>query len=170
VDVGTLSLGGSSYVQGTGGFTVKLGGTNVGQFGQLQCGSASLGGPLNVSLSGNFAPVRGDQFQILSSSGLSGTFSALNVPQGITVLYTNNSVLLVVTSSALKMVNPAITNGNFGFSFETVSGQSYTVQRNDDLATTNWVFYTNLTGNGSLMQVVSPVSNVAHRFFRTRQP
>ena len=52
----------------------------------------------------------------------------------------------------------------------TVSNQSYTVQRDDDLSTTNWVFYTNFTGNGSLMQVLAPVTNVTHRFFRVRQP
>ena len=52
----------------------------------------------------------------------------------------------------------------------TVSNQSYTVQRNDDLNTTNWVFYTNLSGNGSLMQVLAPVTNVPQRFFRVRQP
>jgi len=171
VDTGAISLGGNNYVQGTGGFTVKLSGTNAGQFGQLQCNNATLSGPLNVMINSGFAPAVGNQFQILSSSGLSGTFSALNVPKGLSVLYTNNSVFLVVTSAVpAQIVKPALSNGNLVFSFETVSGQSYTIQRNDDLATTNWVFYTNLSGNGSLMQVVLPVKNNAHRFFRARQP
>ena len=127
---------------------------------------------MNVRLTGSFKPALGDQFTILTSSGLSGTFSALSVPQGISVLYTNNNVVLVATSAGAgpKIVNSSLSNGNFGFSFETVNGQSYTVQLNDDLGTTNWVFYTNLTGNGSLMQVVSPTTNVPHRVFRTRQP
>ena len=59
---------------------------------------------------------------------------------------------------------------NLVFSFETVSGQSYTIQRNDDLTTTNWVLYTSFTGNGSLMEIVAPITNTAHRFFRVKQP
>jgi hypothetical protein len=51
-----------------------------------------------------------------------------------------------------------------------VSNQSYTVQHNGDLATTNWVSDTNFTGNGSLMQLVAPVTNAPQRFFRVRQP
>jgi hypothetical protein len=64
--------------------------------------------------------------------------------------------------------HPAGTGFNFGF--QSVSNQSYTIQRNDDLATANWIFYTNFTGNGSLMQLVTPVTNVPQRFFRVRQP
>ena len=42
-----------------------------------------------------------------------------------------------------------LTNGtSFAFGFPTVSGQNCTVQENTNLATTNWVFYTNFTGDG----------------------
>lgn len=175
VDTGTIALTGGfpdNYVQGSGAFTVNLGGTNSGQFGQLQCNNATLSGPLNVRLTGSFTPAPGDQFMILTSSSLSGTFSALNVPQGTSVIYTNNNVVLVSTGSGAgpKIVNPVLSNGNLVFSFATLNGQSYTIQRNDDLATTNWFFYTNLNGNGSLMQVVSPVNKVPQRFFRLKQP
>ena len=64
--------------------------------------------------------------------------------------------------------HPAGTGFNFGL--QSVSNQSYTIQRNDDLATANWIFYTNFTGNGSLMQVLTPVTNAPHRFFRVREP
>jgi hypothetical protein len=171
IDSGAISLGNSDYLQGNGKFTVKLSGTNSGQFGQLQCNNATLSGPLNVSLNKSFAPARGSQFQVITSSSLTGTFNALNVPQGMSVLYTNNNVMLVVTSAPpLQITNPTISHGNLIFSFETENGQSYTIQRNDDPATTNWVFYTNLNGNGSLMQVVSPLTNAPHRFFRSKQP
>ena len=56
------------------------------------------------------------------------------------------------------------------FSFPTVNSQSYTVQQNTNLAGTNWTYYTNLTGNGSLMQVVTPVTNVPMHFFRVWEP
>jgi pimeloyl-ACP methyl ester carboxylesterase len=60
--------------------------------------------------------------------------------------------------------------GNFAFSFDTLSNQSYTVQANANLAMTNWVFFTNMNGNGSLMQVVVPSQSYSQRFFRVRQP
>ena len=171
VDSGQLSLNGHSYAQGSGSFIVTLGGTNAGQSGQLLCGAATLGGPLQVKLASGYLPALGDQFQILSSSSRSGTFTALNVPGGISVTYSNNGVFLVVTGTVpAQIVNPMLSGTNFAFSFGTVSNQSYTVQRNDDLATTNWVFYTNFTGNGSLMQVLAPVTNTPQRFFRVKCP
>jgi hypothetical protein len=51
-----------------------------------------------------------------------------------------------------------------------VNNQSYTIQHDDYLAATNWVFYTNFTGNGSLMQVVASVTNAPMRFFRVKCP
>jgi hypothetical protein len=170
VDSGTLNIG--SYVQGGGAFTVMLGGRGAGQTGRLSVnGGASLNGPLNVQLANGFAPAPGEQFQILSSGGLGGAFSTLNVPAGIAVTYSNNSVFLVVTGTVpAQIVGPALDDSNFTFSFGTVSNQSYTVQRNDNLNTADWTFYTNLTGNGSLMQVFAPVTNVPQSFFRVRQP
>ena len=170
VDSGQLSLNGQSYAQGSGSFIVTLAGTNAGQSGQLFCGPATLGGPLTVKLAGGYVPALGDRFQILSSGGLGGAFTTLNVPGGIAVTYTNNSVFLTVTGTVTgKLIGPALAGNNFTFSVVTVSNQSYTVQRNDDLKTTNWLFYTNFTGNGSLMQVVAPVTNAPQRFFRPRR-
>ena len=69
-----------------------------------------------------------------------------------------------------KLVGPAVAGNNFTFSVVTVSNQSYTIQRNDDLTTANWIFFTNFTGDGSLLQLVSPVTNAPQRYFRLRQP
>ena len=128
VDSGQISLNGQGYAQGGGSFIVTLGGANSGQSGQLACGSASLGGPLQVKLAGGFAPAIGNQFKILSCSSLSGTFSALNVPGGISVNYSNSGVFLVVTGAMpAQLVSPALSGNNLTFSFATVSNQSYTV-------------------------------------------
>jgi hypothetical protein len=171
VDSGQLSLSGQAYAQGSGSFIVMLGGTNAGQFGQLLCDAATLGGPLQVKLASGYLPALGDQFQILSCSSLAGAFSSTNMPAGISVSYSNNGVYLVVTGTVpAQILNPAVSNGNFTFSLGTVNSQSYTVQHNDDLATTNWVFDTNFTGSGSIMQMVAPVTNAPQRFFRVRQP
>jgi hypothetical protein len=59
---------------------------------------------------------------------------------------------------------------NFTFNFSTVRGQSYTVQQNTNLATTNWIFYTNIIGNGSLYQFQTPVSSNHQQFFRVSAP
>ena len=171
VDCGQLSLNGQAYAQGTGSFTVTLGGTNSGQSGKLACGTATLGGPLQVKLAGGYVPAISNQFQIISCSSRAGAFSSTNVPAGISVTYSNNGVYLVVTRPVLaQILNPVVSGGNLTFSLGTVNNQSYIVQHNDDLATINWVFDTNFTGNGSLMQVVTPVTNVPMRFFRVWEP
>ena len=64
-----------------------------------------------------------------------------------------------------------LTNGQFGFSFQTVAGQSYSVQQTADLAGTNWVTLTNFTGAGILFQFTVPVTNTqSGLFFRVREP
>ena len=64
---------------------------------------------------------------------------------------------------------PQFSGTGFNFGFQSVSNQSYTIQRNDDLTTTNWIIFTNFTGDGSLLQLVSPVTNAPQRFFRPRR-
>jgi hypothetical protein len=63
-----------------------------------------------------------------------------------------------------------MSGGHFIFSFGTTNGLGYTVQQNADLATTNWAYYTNLIGNGSLYQFTTPVTNISQNFFRVSQP
>jgi hypothetical protein len=103
---------------------------------------------------------------------LSGTFSTVNVPTGISVTYTANAVILTVTGPVpVQILSPQLAGTNFVFQFATASGQSYTVQRNDVLSSTNWVFYTNITGSGTLFQFQTPLTAIpAQRFFRVRQP
>ena len=152
--------------------TLSFGINNLTNYGQLLLGGAALGGPLSVNVSGNFAPALGEQFQVVASSGLTGTFGSVNVPTGISVAYSVNGVFLNVTGPvAVQILSPQQFGTNFLFQFPTASGQSYTIQRNDDLATTNWVFYTNVVGDGSAMQVQVPAAATpAKRFFRVREP
>ena len=172
VDSGVLSLGSGSYSQGSGTLTVALGGRGAGQSGKLAVGTtANLAGTLNVTLANGFALATGDRFQILSCATRNGTFSTVNLPPGTALNYSNNAVFLVVTNALPVLItSPALSGTNFALSFDTLNSQSYTIERNDDLGTTNWVFQTNFLGNGSLMQVVVPVTNAAQRFFRVREP
>ena len=143
VDSGVLLLG--SYSQGSGTLTVALGGRGAGQSGKLAVGTtANLAGPLNVTLTNGFALATGDRFQILSCATRSGTFSTVNLPEGTALSYAANGVSLVVTGALPVLItSPALSGTNFTFSFTTLNGQSYTVERNDDVSTTNWVFQTN---------------------------
>ena len=66
---------------------------------------------------------------------------------------------------------PEITNAQFSFSFQTVAGQSYTIQKNSNLASTNWGTLTNFTGVGLPCQFSVPVTNSQPwLFLRVRNP
>ena len=61
---------------------MELGGTTPGSgFDQIQdSGTLSLGGTLQVSLTGGFTPNAGNTFNILDWSTLAGRFSTLQLP------------------------------------------------------------------------------------------
>jgi len=165
--MGTLSLT-DTYTL-TGG-TLKSRLNSLTDFGRLALGgSATLAGPLNVTLSGGFTPAAGNQFQLVSCSGLSGTFSPVNLTTGSFLTYSNNGVFLVWNVPA-QILAPQLSGSDFTFSFATANGQGYTVERNDDLNTTNWVLHTNFIGNGLPAQIFAPVSGVPKRSFRVRSP
>lgn len=167
---GVLSAGNNLAMYG-GAISVVLGGPS--QFSHLAVSNTVYlsDGVLNVNLANGYVPTIGTQFPIVSSAYLIGQFTTLNVPQGISVIYSNNSVFLVVTGTvAAQVESPSASGGNFNFSFGTLEGQSYTVQQNTNLITTNWTFFTNITGNGSLYQFTAPVTNIPRRFFRVSQP
>ncbi|HEY5041281.1 MAG TPA: hypothetical protein VIK53_04705, partial [Verrucomicrobiae bacterium] len=176
-NTGTLDMQ-AGIVSLTGAYNL-LGGTlnfnlnNLTNFARLNLAdSAALDGPLRVSVGGTFAPTNGSLFQIISSSGQSGVFSSVTLPAGISVTYSNSGVFLLVSSAVpVEILAPQLAGSSFSFQFPTASGQSYTVEGNDDLTTTNWVFYTNTIGSGSLYQFQVPVTAAPpHRFFRISEP
>ena len=135
VDSGTLSLAGNPYVQGTGALTIKLGGAEAGESGQLvTSANASLGGPLNVELANHFVPALGSRFLILSCARLTGTFTSASLPPGISVNYLSNGVLLVAIGGSGAKPSAAT---DVSFSFPLANGPSYTIH-----TSTNGVGYT----------------------------
>ncbi len=181
--LGSLRVTGS-YIQTTNGaLDIVLGGTGTDQFGQLNVvvnnnyySSASLAGTLNLSPANSFTPAIGDQFQILSCAKLSGTFTLPpTFPAGIEVTYSNHGVFLTVTGAVIwptppTFRPPVLREGNLNFGFQTISGQSYTLQTNDDLTEAAWGDFISLVGNGSTIEFAVPVTNVPTRLFRLRQP
>jgi hypothetical protein len=67
-------------------------------------------------------------------------------------------------------LSPQRSGNGVAFSFQSVSNQSYTVQQNTNLATANWSYYTNLTGNGLLLQWIAPGFDGPQMFFRVKRP
>jgi Kelch motif/Galactose oxidase, central domain len=173
VQAGIVNLQGANNL--TGG-TLRFGFNDLTNYGRLTLNngnsSVALGGPLKVNVGGTFAPAIGTQFQIVSSFGESGVFSSATLPAGISVNYNNNGAFLLVSGAVpVQILTPQLAGSSFSFQFPTASGQSYTVQGNDDLTTTNWVFYTNIIGSGSLYQFQVPVTATPpHRFFRVSEP
>ena len=72
---------------------------------------------------------------------------------------------------APSILSVLVTNGQFTFSFQTVLGQSYTIQQNTNLATTRWGTDTNVQGTGLAYRFSTPLTNTQPAlFFRVRQP
>ncbi|MGA2243557.1 MAG: L-type lectin-domain containing protein [Verrucomicrobiota bacterium] len=79
----------------------------------------------------------------------------------------------VISSPPLPLViiSPRRDGTNFVFDFGTVSNQSYSVWANASLATTNWVSYTNVVGDGYVQKITTPITNSqTSLFYRLSSP
>jgi hypothetical protein len=175
LETGTFYLPQQNFSQNGGTLTIGLTGYTSGLWGELVVASpyrATLNGPLNVILpSGPIYAVQ-DQFQIVSCAGslLAGQFSPVSLPPNLTVYYTTSGAFLWATNGPTRLISMPATDGQFQFGFFTAAGHSYTVQQNTNVNTANWVYYTNFTGNGSLITMVEPGTTPPQRYFRVREP
>jgi hypothetical protein len=181
VDSGTLSLGGSPYAQGGGTFIVQLGGTNGGQNGELLAGPVTLNGPLNLKLAAGFIPAVGTKFPILSGSSLSGNFTSLNIPSGITIVVSNTTVIASVTSQITSSQPGVLLQNRPTLAISKIAGSQATLQWNGATnfvletaspmkAGTRWIPVTNIptTVTSNTFNVTLPITN-AEQYFRLRQ-
>ena len=85
---------------------VELGGTTPGtQHDQLVVnGTATLGGTLKVSFTGGFTPSLGDTFTILTATSVTGTFAAVEEPNGLSFAVAYNPTSVVLTAQANEAV------------------------------------------------------------------
>jgi sugar lactone lactonase YvrE len=81
-----------------------------------------------------------------------------------------NALYTLNNSAPVQIVSPQLSGGTFNLSFQSANGQSYTLYYNDNLATTNWLPATNVTGNGGTLHLSLPSTNPSQRFFRISQP
>ena len=72
----------------------------------------------------------------------------------------------------MKIVAPQISGTNFNFSFGTDAYESYTVQWTTNLASGNWMAYTNFYASGATntQTVPLPPNNFPAQFFRVSRP
>jgi hypothetical protein len=83
---------------------IEINGTSAGQFDKVVVnGEASLGSSTALEVSLGYTPAIGDQFQILSATTLTGTFSSTSLPalqagQAWEVQYNSNNITIIVVS------------------------------------------------------------------------
>jgi hypothetical protein len=134
-DVSSITDQGS-FTQGPGGtLQIDLGTGNPGTgFDALHVtGTTTLGGTLNVRLSGEHPPTLGQQAEILTGNPVTGTFANIT-GAGVTVSYTSTSVVLTYTATdvppvgeppvlvlALNLVRPNPSPRGAGIGFELPS-------------------------------------------------
>jgi hypothetical protein len=99
--------------------------------------------------------------------------------QGDSVSYSAGTFLGIVTARQQVIASPPEPSfissprsdgANFVFDFGTVSNQSYTVWANANLATTNWVGFTNLLGDGYVHEIAVPLASSPQQFFSLTSP
>ena len=108
---GTLTLDNTGTINVSHDYTQTLQGSLAvelasGSFGSLNVkGAAMVGGSLDVTLDGSFAPAAGDVFEIISAASVSGQFATANLP-GLTsglawhLTYNPTDISLAVLYSA----------------------------------------------------------------------
>ena len=104
----SIDLDGDVTFGASNSLHIELGGTQAGgQHDQLQiAGAATLDGTLSVTLINGFTPAAGDLFDVVTSGGVSGTFSGTSLPalaEGLewSIEYSTGGVTLAVIESGL---------------------------------------------------------------------
>lgn len=84
----------------------------------------------------------------------------------LTVLGPNVALLPI----PVTLYAPPPEGGYWSLGFSTAVGQSYTIQRNPNLWTTNWITYTNFIGDGLWRDFLFPPASPPSEFFRVLEP
>jgi probable HAF family extracellular repeat protein len=75
--------------------------------------------------------------------------------------------LLTPNSASVSIFDPNFQGDSFSFSFATQAGRSYSAEfASPLLSTNNWITFTNLTGNGSVVRVTNSSLSNAQRYYR----
>jgi hypothetical protein len=171
---GNITLQGSlSLTQGTLNFGIS----SLTNYGTISLAGAANLGALTANLNNGYLPAIGNAFTNLYYGSLAGPFTAavLPPPDAWVTNYTATYFYLKVLETSrlpLQLEDLRLSGNTFTFFIATVDGQSYTVQTNANLQTTNWIFYTNIIGDGTFYPITATVNNtnIPQLFFRVREP
>lgn len=105
-----------------------------------------------------------------ATNGLpAGSYTLSAIASDNTGTKATNSVSITVTMpppSPVTIVNPTLSSGAFSFSFATQTGYTYNAQFTPSLNPVSWFTFTNLAGNGSIVQVTDSSLTNATRYYR----
>jgi PKD repeat protein len=162
-----------AYLQGVDFGTVFPGAYDESDFlNALNAQMAANPGPNMVPV-GIVTQVAAANPQLWASPDPSGHYSTWNTlfSDGVNVgTMTVRQQVLAGPPLPLVMVSPRADGTNFFFDFGTVQNQNYTVWASTNLATTNWVSYTNVVGDGYIQETAVPLTNGVESFFRLSSP
>ena len=139
---GTISIGLGGVVSVSGSFTQSSGGIldillggppAAGLYGTVTAGSASFGGTLEASLVNSYSPSLNDDFNLMTYSSESGTFSSYQLPSGSSYAF---QATVSPTYVGISAVPPTLTT--------TVNIASSTTSSTDDLVGVNLAYWDNL--------------------------
>jgi PKD repeat protein len=111
--------------------------------------------------------------QVWMPTDFDGNFNAWNTTFSLGANVGTMSVQQQVLNSPgmpLQILSPRTDGTNFMFDFVTVLNQSYTVLAKINLATTNWISYTNVIGGGYMQKITVPLIDGKQNYFLLRSP
>jgi hypothetical protein len=79
-------------------------------------------------------------------------------------------VYRTLAAGGITLLNPAHSGSTSTFSFQTQSGQNYTVQFRTNLAAGNWLTLQTVAGSGSVTNITDNAATNAARFYRVTSP
>jgi hypothetical protein len=112
--------------------------------------------------------VRGDNINANNNDSFFGKIDEVSIYNR--ALGSNEIASIYAAGSAGKCLSAWLSIQSSGpaadISFESISNQIYTLQQSTNLVPAVWNTFTNLSGNGSLLQIIVPNSGVPQSFFR----
>ncbi|HEY9174705.1 MAG TPA: hypothetical protein VI136_20655 [Verrucomicrobiae bacterium] len=178
IRTGTLAANAGFAATPEGTLRVALGGpTPDTGYGRLHgSGTVALRGALSVELANGFLPTTNDTFTVVTAGTRLGTFENFHYPSNdvtLALLYTPTSVVVRVEASRadvhrVVLLPPEISGSDLRLTWTAVPNETYRVEFNADLASTNWQTLpgdiVGASNTASTLDILTP----SNRFYRVR--
>jgi Big-like domain-containing protein len=122
---------------------------------------------VNGTVIGNSAVV---PYSAIANNLTAGNYTLTAIASDNGGLTATNSISVTVTSVSvlpMTLLNPILNGSSFSFAFATQAGITYQGQYvNLPSGTNNWLNFTNLIGDGSVVRVTNSILSPGQRFYR----